>query len=148
MLTTAAAIVGGGITSQALGQQDKDEDAAPSDGLSLADRRFRWVFLRALKIQRRRGKIDAKRYRRLTIAAWSGMPIAGKTALTTPRPFIGHLRRSVTKKQVAGGIFDIFDGFEFSFDGMLTWLLENWQLVLRIAIGLLVFLDAAENNLD
>lgn len=76
------------------------------------------------------------------------MPIAGKTTLTTPRPFIGHLRQSVAKKQVAGGIFDIFDGFEFSFDGMLTWLLENWQLVLRIAMGLLVFLDAAENKLD
>jgi hypothetical protein len=100
------------------------------------------VFLRALAKQRRTGKIDAKTYRRFKVAAWSGMPIAVGD-LPEAGPFIRHLHREVLKAQVKNGIFD---GFDWSFDGMLQWLLENWQLVARIVLMLLVFLDKAESE--
>lgn len=129
----------------------EDTSRSSADGpdvkpLTLADRRFRWVFLRALKRQKAKGEVDAKTYRRLRVAAWSGMPIAGGDG-GPKRPFVGHLREAVDKKRKnSGGLFDIFDGSEWSWDGVLEWMLENWQVILRIALSLLMFLDKAESE--
>lgn len=109
--------------------------------MTLRDRRFRWLFVRALKIQKRKGKIDAKTYRRFRVAAWSGLPIAAGPSGVN-KPFIGHLADAVEKERRSAK--GLFDGFEFSFDGILEWILENWQLVVRIVLMLLVFLDKAE----
>lgn len=71
------------------------------------------------------------------------MPIAAGKGKPTVS-FIQHLKREVEsqKKPNAGAIFD----FEWTFDGVLEWLLDNWQLVARIILGLIMFLDAAENE--
>jgi hypothetical protein len=148
MLTTAAIAAIGAGGSLALGGEDtprSSEDGPDAKPLTLRERRFRWVFLRALKRQRAKGKIDAKTYRRFKIAVWSGLPIAGGEGVERG-PFVRHLHREISKAQVANGIFDIFDGFDWSFDGMLQWLLENWQIVARIVLMLLVFLEQSESE--
>lgn len=118
------------------------EDGPDAKPLTFRERRFRWIFTRALKIQKRKGKIDAKTYRRFKVAAWSGMPIAGGPGTTERKPLIGHLADRVEKeRKSATGLFD-----DFSFDGILQWILENWQLVARIVLMLLVFLDKAESE--
>ena len=116
------------------------EDGRKDRPLTFRERRFRRLFLRAISIQKTRGKLDEKKYRRLKVAAWSGLPIATGEERG---PFIRHLYREVKKHRAAKGIFD---NFEWSFDGVLEWLLENWQLVLRIVLMLLVLLEEAERE--
>ena len=129
----------------------RDTDDGP-DRLTFADRRFRRQLLRAVWRLHRQKKLNKKQYVRIKAAAWSGMPIAASNEPNARKAvFVQHLRTEVEKRiradrkafeHVTEGFFD--DLFEnFSFDGVVTWIMENWQLILQIMMALLVFLDAA-----
>ena len=112
--------------------------------------RFRRAFTTALTRQRKAGKIDKKTYVKLKRAAWSGMPYALNHGFQKPDSvgtFIYHLRAEIKGKNTATGPFtdlienlDIFELFE----RLVNWLVENWEVVLRVALSLLMFLENAE----
>ena len=122
---------------------------------SIADRRFRRAFVRALIIQRRRGNITKKQFARAKAAAYSGLPIAASGKGKPDGIFIQHLRKQceaeMKKSKLAEGpvmsfFDDLFDNLDWSglFGMVVNWLIENWDKVLGLMLTLLLFLEAAE----
>ncbi len=102
--------------------------------------------IRAMWRLRLRGTIDRETYSRYKAMLFAGLPIAGQFGDDAPRRFaVQHLRLAVKKRMIVdraaqGLVDDLFENL--SFDGVVTWILENWQLIVQIMLGLMVFLNA------
>ncbi len=56
-------------------------------------------------------------------------------------------RHAAGQQMVAGGVFeDLFGNFSEMFSFTTDWIVENWQMVLQVILGLLVFLGRAESE--
>lgn len=96
-------------------------------------------------------------YARNKSMLFSGLPIAGQIGDERPRRFvIQHVRARVEKRMKADRLrgsqslqseqeteTPILDWLvKLSFDDVVTWLIENWQVIAQILAGLMVFLEA------
>lgn len=109
--------------------------------------------IRAMWRLRLEGKLDRETYARYKSMLFSGLPIAGLdgTMGTRSRFVIQHFRLEVQRLMVKGTSWDAHYDFAgtieewfatLSFDGVVTWLVENWQVIVQVLLGLMVFLHA------
>lgn len=81
-----------------------------------------------------------------------------------PKAFVQHLRADVEHRVKAaklrgslslhsefkaakeGPIEDLFEGFDEMFTFVTQYIVENWQVILQMIVGLLVFLEEAEGE--
>lgn len=105
--------------------------------------------IRAMWRLRIRGKLDRQKYARYKAMLFSvGLPIAGAGEDVRPQFVVQHLRVEVEKQMLtAFGVRRLSsnpagDWFEnFSFDGVVTWLVEHWQEIVQVLAALVVFLQ-------
>jgi len=101
--------------------------------------------IRAMWRLRLLGKLDRASYARYKSMIFSGLPIAGAGAdeHTRPRLVVQHLRAEVEKRmeRTAGGPLDEWL-LNITFDGVVTWIVEHWQEIVRVLAALMVFLQA------
>lgn len=124
--------------------------------LTLGDRRFRRQFMRALHRLRWANRITQTEFVRMRRAAYSDLPIAavmgggGRPIVNDgkqEKAFIQHLRKGVEDAmgdKIPKGFFDDVLNQLPILDDVVTWILENWQLVAQIAMALLLILGTAE----
>lgn len=114
--------------------------------------------IRAMWRLRIAGKLDRATYAQYKSMIFSGLPIAGAEKDARPRFVIQHLREEVEKrieKEVTNAVesvvgervsieqFKLADWLmNLSFDDVVTWIIENWQVIVQILAGLMVFLQA------
>lgn len=106
-----------------------------------ADIVFRRQFCTALRRLERRGtisKADAHKYR---VACYNRIRLA--TADGESGAFVQLLRKEVDKLRKAAGLDfdDIMVDLSSIFSQVVNWIIENWELVLRVVLMLLVFLE-------
>ena len=85
---------------------------------------YRWRFHRALRIQLRQRKITLKQYRRYLRASWSDR-------------FMNRFADEIVKTAKVAG--DWVDDLQVWLGKLVSWLIENWEMVLRILFTLLAF---------
>ena len=109
--------------------------------------------MRAMWRLRLRGTLNRRDYSRFKAAIYSGVTLAGIDG-TRPQFVIQHMRAEVQRLMVKGTAWDARYDFAgtieawfdaFSFDAVVTWIIENWQMIAQILVGLLVLLDAEYN---
>lgn len=97
--------------------------------LGREDWTFRRDFLRALRRQERRGEISKKEAEVFRKAIHSGKKNdQGRTYLQQLRFEVQHIAEGLV------------DDLRIWWDRLVVWLTDNWELVLRVAVSLLLFL--------
>ena len=110
------------------------EDTEPGEAaLSLADRRFRRQFNIALRRLVLRGEITREQQHRYRVASYNSLVV--KDGLSV----IQALR--IECEQMAG---DLLDDLTVWWEWLVQWIIENWALVLKILLSLLVLLDTPQ----
>lgn len=102
--------------------------------------RFRYAYRKALWQQRVAGKITPKQHRRYWLAAMNYERYFYKKKRGT---FIGHLERECQEVARASGAF--LDDLSDWWNRLVAWMVENWDVVMKVLLTLVVLLEKPEH---
>ena len=92
--------------------------------------------------------MSKKDYVRTRKALWSEYPFIAKGMGCrdgAPHLFLTHFCHEVNIRR-KGVKLDLFENF--SFDNIIDFIAENWQIILQVILALLAFLDAEMDDVD